>query len=164
MHAFTLAQTHTHIYTRAREPWHRAKHAKPAIKFLEHVPSCKYAARVLVFETHFTYLVSSPTACLEAVPLDQKVKVGTLLARDQHFYPRSNDYSSNEISIGWFRSKSNYNIFSTIISFIFSILSTIVNIYRKLKMIQRIINKLASKRWNSLKLMNRKIWILGFRR
>lgn len=26
------------------EPWHHAKHAKPAIKFLEHVASCKYIA------------------------------------------------------------------------------------------------------------------------
>lgn len=66
-----------HTHTRERENRDTsAKHGKPAIKFLEHVPSCKYAARVLVFETHFTYLVSSP-ACLEAVPLDRKWKLRT---------------------------------------------------------------------------------------
>lgn len=83
VHSRARTRTHTHIYiyARAREPWHRAKHAKPAIKFLEHVPSCKYAVRVLVFETHFTYLVSSP-ACLEAVPLDRKWKCERYRSRE----------------------------------------------------------------------------------
>lgn len=120
-----------HKYT--REPWHRAKHAKPAIKFLEHVPSCKYAVRVLVFETHFTYLVSSP-ACLEAVPLDRKWKRERY---SQDFYPQR--FILNEISIE-FGLARNY-----IFSFIFSAdsfhdVNTGIS-----KIIGRIIDKLALK-------------------
>lgn len=47
-HFFSQVFMYTYTHTYGREPWHHAKHAKPAIKFHEHVDSCKCTPDVVL--------------------------------------------------------------------------------------------------------------------